>query len=401
MNLIDSRVPTPKERIYSRIADSGGTVSKAELLAADQLTNSTLTRLLDDLVSEGLIVETGFGPSNGGRKPILYRINPDYRYIIGLEISRFSSTLGLFDMALNPKSLVRWWMDESMRPDALVAHASGMIKSLMRDHGIGAEQILGLGIGAVGPLDRDRGIILRPLYFAAEGWTNVPICSMFEQATGHRAILENGANAALMGEIGAAPEPRAEHALYVHAGVSLRAAMMTNGRIVHGKYDTEGSIGQMIVHSDGPRLHENGNYGALEAFCSVPALERQARTNAKRGGSSLCERYGVVPERINYEILVKALNDGEPSVQQAFHQAAAYLGIGLANLINLYHPELVLLGGALMNSSPDFYRIATETALKNTFYAPDYTPRFSKGSLAEDAVVTGAALNVRKRLEID
>ncbi|WP_256217666.1 ROK family protein [Paenibacillus sp. OV219] len=400
MNLIESRVSTPKERIYSRIAESGGTISKAELLAADQLTNSTLTRLLDDLVADGLITETGFGPSSGGRKPILYRINPDYMYIFGLEISRFSSTLGLFDMALNPKSLVRWWMDEAMKPEALVEHASGLMKRLLKDHGIGAEQILGLGIGAVGPLERSQGIILRPLYFAAEGWTNVPICQMFEQATGHLAILENGANTALMGEIVASHEPRAEHALYVHAGVNLRAAMMTNGRIVHGKYDTEGSIGQMIVHSDGPRLHENGNYGALEAFCSVPALEREARANAKRGSSSLCERYGVTQERINYEVLLKALGDDEPSVKQSFQQAAAYLGIGLANLINLYHPELVLLGGILLNSSPDFYRIATETALGNTYYAPDYTPRFSRGSLAEDAVVTGAALNVRNRLEI-
>ncbi|QHT63926.1 ROK family protein [Paenibacillus lycopersici] len=395
-----NRVANLKERIYSRIAVSDGTISKAELLAAEQLTNSTLTRLLDDLVSEGLIIETGFGPSSGGRKPILYRIDPDYRYIFGLEISRFSSTLGLFDMTLQPKSLVRWWMDESMRPEALVAHATDLMKRLMRDHGIAAERILGIGIGAVGPLDRDRGIILRPRYFAAAGWQDVPICRMFEQATGHRALLENGANTALMGEIGASPEPRAEHALYVHAGVSLRAAMMTNGRIVHGKYDTEGSVGQMIVHADGPRLHENSNFGALEAFCSVPALEREARSNAKRGVSSLSERYGVAPEHINYDVLVKALHDDEPSVKQSFHQAAAYLGIGLANLINLHHPELVLLGGALMNASPDFYRIAAETALNNTYYAPDYAPRFSKGSLAEDAVVTGAALHVRNRLEI-
>ncbi|MFC5653685.1 hypothetical protein ACFPYJ_32125 [Paenibacillus solisilvae] len=111
-NKPERAIPSHKKLIYTEVAEQG-TVSKAELLTSSKLTSSTLTRLLDDMVAEGLIQETGRGPSSGGRRPILYQIKPDYGYIFGLDISRISSTLGLFDMQMNPKSLVRWRMDEA------------------------------------------------------------------------------------------------------------------------------------------------------------------------------------------------------------------------------------------------------------------------------------------------
>ncbi|WP_341280409.1 ROK family transcriptional regulator [Paenibacillus sp. FSL H8-0537] len=395
----DRDVPSHKELIYTQIAEQG-TVSKAELLDRHKLTSSTLTRVLEELVAEGLIEETGLGPSSGGRRPILYQIHAGYRYIFGLEISRFSSTLGLFDMQLNQKSLVRWRMDEAMTPQALVDYASQLMRTLLRDHRIEREQILGIGIGAVGPLDRSSGMILDPLYFAARGWTQVPICQMFEEATGFTAFLENGANTALLGERWALRHEDIEHALYVHAGVSLRSAIMSYGRIVHGTMDMEGSIGQMIIHTDGPRLSPAGNYGALEAYASIQALEHQARSHAKMGQDSLLKAYSVTPEQLNYEVLLQALSADDPYVQELFQQSAVYFGVGLANLINIFHPELVILGGALINSKPMYFQTATETAKKNTYYSPAYEPRFSKGQLKEDAVVTGAALTVRNKMRI-
>lgn len=392
--MTDKSVITYKQLIYSQIS-AYGTLSKADILSMNKLTSSTLTRLLEDLVSEGLVLEDGLGPSNGGRKPILYRINRDYRYIFGLDISRFSSTLGLFDLELNAKSLARWRMDEGMKPEVYVRHAAALMKNIMKDHSIKPERILGLGIGAVGPLDRRTGIIEEPLYFAADGWNQVRIVEMFEQATGFRASLENGANAALKGEAWSARNEPIEHALYVHAGVSLRSAMMTNGRIVYGKYDTEGSIGQMIIHTDGPRLHASGNYGALEAYCSVQAIVNQARAHVKMGNHSLAIRYSVSPDRIDLDLLLQALSDQDPYVQELFQTSAAYFGIGLANLINLYHPEVVFLGGVLITSVPNFYSTATDVAIKNIFHSPRYAPRFSRGILAEDAAVTGAAIGVR------
>ncbi|MCM3629637.1 ROK family transcriptional regulator [Paenibacillus glycanilyticus] len=392
-------VPSHKQLIYDYIANLGP-VAKAELLEAHDLTSSTMTRLLDEMAKEGLILVTGLGPSNGGRKPLLYQVNPDHGYIFGLEISRFTSTLGLFDLNMNQKSVIRWRMDETMSPERLVAHAAGMMQAFRKDHAIGQDRILGLGIGAVGPLDRSSGMIINPQYFPAKGWEQVPICSMFEEATGMPTMLENGATTALVGEHWSIRHENVEHALYVSAGVSLRSAMMSYGRIVYGKVDTEGSIGQMIIDVDGPRLGDSGNYGSLETFASVQALERQVRTRLKLGGSLLLQHIAATPEQVNLDTITSGLNAGDPFIQEMFQQSASYFGIGLANLINMFHPELIILGGALINANPMYYQVATEVAMKKTYYGEAYAPQFSMGLLKEDAVVTGAALMVRSRMKL-
>ena len=388
-------LPSPKKVVYYHIAEQG-IVSKAELLARFSLTSSTMTRLLEEMAEERLIRISGLGPSSGGRRPILYEINPSFRYFFGLEISRFHSALGLFDAGMNPLSFTRWRMDETMTPARLVDHVAGQMKAFLNDHGIGPEQVGGVGVGAVGPLDRERGIILRPLRFPSQGWTDVPICRMIEERTGFPARLENGANTALMAEHWAMRKQSPQHMLYVHAGVGLRSAMMSYGRIIHGSVDMEGAVGQMIIQTDGPRLGDDGNFGALEAFVSVQALERQAQAQAKMGRSRWLEAFGVPPDRIRYDDLLEALRRDNPCAVELFEQAAAYFGIGLANLINVLHPEIVILGGALVNYDERFFETAIEIARKNVYYYPEYQPVFTKGELREDAVATGAALMVWK-----
>ena len=399
MHIEEHYIPSSKKLIYSLIAEKG-TAAKADLLAHTSLTSSTLTRLLDEMLAEGLIQAADLGPSRGGRRPILYQINADYGYIFGLEVSRIHSSLGLFDMQLNPKSLIHWRMDEAMTPERFLEYTVRQMRIFLRDHGIAQEKVIGVGIGAVGPLDRSTGTILDPLYFPSKGWKDVPICEMLHKETGWAATLENGANTALIGEQWALRHEHIQHALYVHAGVSLRSAMMSHGQIVHGTMDMEGSIGQMIIQTDGPRLNSTGNYGALEAYASIEALEKQARAQAKMGRSPILHQKEIQPEKINFDLLLQAQKAGDPFAQELFSQSAAYFGIGLANLINMFHPEKVILGGTLINSSQMYYETATEIAIKNAYYYPKYVPQFSKGQLKEAAVVTGAALNVWKAMEL-
>ncbi|QGG55647.1 ROK family protein [Paenibacillus sp. B01] len=392
-NSSDRRTDPPKKRIHALVS-SMGTASKAELLPASGMTGSSLTRLLDEMVAEKLLSASRLGPSSGGRKPILYEINPESGYFFGLEISRRTSSLGFFDARMNAKALLHWRMDEAMTPEQLVDFAARNIRSILSDHRIEPSQVRGIGIGAVGPLDRKRGLLIAPLHFPAPGWKDVPICRLLEERTGIPARLENGANAALLGERWAMRGDNPQHLLHVHAGIGIRTAMMSGGSLVHGSVDMEGAAGQMIIQMDGPRLHSDGNYGAWEAFASVQAIERKAQADAKAGRRDVPGAAAVPPERITYDMVLQGLHDGSPYAREIFLQAAVHLGIGLANLINVLHPETVLLGGALIRSSDHVYRTAIETARRNIYYSPHYSPVFSKGVLQEDAVVFGAALTV-------
>lgn len=148
----------------------------------------------------------------------------------------------------------------------------------------------------------------------------------------------------------------------------------------------------MIIQANGPRMRENGNYGALEAFVSVPALEDRVRTQLKIGRESLLS--GMPPEQVNFPTLVDALNLGDTLVKEQFAETAAYLGIGLSNLINALHPEYVILGGPLVTAHPVVFDTALEIAKKNTYHYPEYSPVFTQGALMDEAVATGAAVMV-------
>jgi predicted NBD/HSP70 family sugar kinase len=224
---------------------------------------------------------------------------------------------------------------------------------------------------------------------------------MLEQELTFPIFLDNGANMAILGEYWASRNQPYQHMLYVHLGVGIRSAMMVEGKVVYGAVDMEGSIGQMIIQSDGPRLRESGNFGSLENYATIFALEQQARAKIKQGRpSALKEIFGSEkgPDRIHFSHLIRAFEQKDPMVTELFAQAATFFGIGLANLLNILHPEIVILGGPLVNFSPIFFETSTEVAMQKSQHNPTYQVVFSQGNLGEDALVTGAAVMVVNKM---
>ncbi|MBB6637270.1 ROK family protein [Cohnella thailandensis] len=391
--------PSPKKRIFDQVLNKG-IVSKGELMEALSLTSTSLTRLLEELISENVLQLSGHGDSTGGRRPLLYRLNPEYGYAVGLDISRIFSSIALFDMNMNKLASERWRMDGKMTPERLIDRVQAFLERVRQDLGIGRERIVGLGIGAVGPIHSGEGMIQKPLYFPSPGWTNVPIRRLLEERLGIPCTLENGANAALLGEHWALRDENVRHMLYVHVGYGLRSAVMSGGQIVYGATDMEGSIGQMIIQVDGPRLQERGNYGALEAFASIQALEKQARSQLKLGRQSTLNAIAGDPDQVTFDQLLKALAEEDSFVRELFTHSASYLGVGLANLVNVLHPEKVILGGALLSAHEEAFSIATQVAARHVYHSDEYQPEFGKGTLQEDAVSFGAALMVYRGLRV-
>ncbi|PDO09502.1 MAG: sugar kinase [Candidatus Reconcilbacillus cellulovorans] len=388
------RIPDERaKRVYAYVLERS-VASRAELAEACRLTPSTLTRLLADLVRNGLLEEAGEGESSGGRKPLLYRINPRYAFVFGLEISRLVSRLALFDMALRRIAHRSWPMTADMTPDRLFDEAATAAKGMLEACGLAAGDVLGCGVAAVGPLDRKTGVMLRPLHFPAPGWSDVPVVERLERLLGVPVVLDNGANAALLGEWWFDPDRSARHLLYVHVGAGIRSAMMADGDIVYGAVDTEGTAGQIVIRADGipPRV-PGGNYGALESYVSVPALEERARAGLKEGRDSVMAELapGGDPEQVRLEHVLEAVRSGDPFAVELLTQAATDFGIGLANMLNVLHPEKVILGGPLATGHPIFFRTAVRVARAKTYYDAVCPVAFAVGRLGEEAQATGAA----------
>lgn len=397
---MEDTIGNAKTKLLYALVRKQGTVSKQMLLEQSGMKGSTLTRLLEELAEGGWIEEIGFGESTGGRRPILYRVRADRGYVFGLDISRIYSRLVLCDLHFARVDSSVWRMTPSSTPDALISHMSERMNRMLERHGIPRGKLIGVGIGAVGPLNRQSGIITNPLYFPSPGWTNVPVCRMVEEQVGVPATLDNGANAALLGEYWTdVPEQRAEHVLYIHGGIGLRSAMLSGGKLVYGAVDMEGAVGQMIIQSDGiPHRDPGGNFGCLESYASIYALEQMAVSRMKQGRESSLREGVADPEQLHFQHLVDALAKEDPMTLDMFAQSATFFGIGLANMLNLLHPEKVILGGPLFNTQNIYFETATKVAIRNTYYYPDYQVQFSRGKLGEEALAVGAAVMAASRL---
>lgn len=377
------------------------TASKQELKELSGMTTTTLTRVLDDLTAQQLIVETGLGESTGGRRPVLYQIHGQYAYAFGLDISRSHSKLVLCDLHLNILASRTWRMDASMTPVRLMDETVAAVLDMLSKQGLKREQILGLGIGAVGPLDRGQGIILDPKHFQAAGWHHIEIRRQLEDRLCLPVWLDNGANTAILGEYWLDSDRSFEHLLYVHVGVGIRSAMIMGGQVVYGAVDMEGSVGQMIIQSDGltPREH-SGNFGSWESYASIYALEQAMRAQIKLGRMTSMQLMPGEVDGEGFALLLRSLLDGDALARELIEQTACYFGIGLANLLNILHPEKVILGGALLTGHPYIFQFATQVAIKKTYHYPDYQVVFSRSRLGEDAVAVGAAVLVMNQLTV-
>jgi predicted NBD/HSP70 family sugar kinase len=399
LNGITERISNRKAKeIYSLIRRKG-IVSKIDLLDQSGMAVSTLTRLLEELTDQGLILESGYGASTGGRRPILYQMNPTYAYVFGLEISRTLSKLVLIDLEMNKLDTHSWPMTADMTPDELIKLVADEVSAMMKRHHVASASVLGLGIGAVGPIERISGIILEPLYFPAPGWGNVNICDRLRDLTGMPVLLENGANTALLAESWLNRAQSYKHLLYIHIGIGLRSSMLSEGKVIYGAVDMEGSVGQMIIQTDGvAHRSSSGNYGALESYASIYAIEQAARSAMKQGRATVLWETVQNPDRVAFSHIVEALQKNDPLSVEIVTEAATYFGIGLANLLNILHPEKVILGGPLLAGSELFFQVATQVAIRKTYYYPSYQVVFSKGNLGEEALAIGAAVMVMGHL---
>jgi predicted NBD/HSP70 family sugar kinase len=357
-------------------------VAKIDLINRMKLTSSTMTRILEELVLSGHIVEAGYGDSTGGRKPFLYEINPAFGYVIGLEISRAYSSVAIYDYNMNKLGSHNWLMPANSTSESFLPSITDRIEVMLDKLKISITQVIGMGIGSV------------------KGWMNDAIIHYFEQRFQIPVTLDNGANTALIGEYWVDPAAEYQHVIYIHAGIGLRLSMMSDGVVLPRAIDQEDSFGQMIIQTDGLRLADRGNYGNLESYASIPALVSQLHQKLKIGRESSMQHLNKRVEDIGYPELMEALDYEDALAMEVITESACYFGVGLANVLNIMHPEKVILGGPIIHSHPLYYQVATQTALNKVHHSKAQEIVFSKGKLGEEALVYGAAILAVNKLKI-
>lgn len=207
------------------------------------------------------------------------------------------------------------------------------------------ERIRGIGVGVPGPTDARRGVIVKGPNLP--GWVNVPLRDMLTDVFGKPIALGNDANLAALGEQRFGAGQGFEDLIYITVSTGIGGGIISDGHLLLGANGLAGEVGHQTILPNGP-LCGCGNHGCLEAVASGTAIGREGREMAAtpRGTAILAAAGGEI-DRVDARAVGQAAESGDPAALEIVHQAATYLGIGLANLCNILNPRTLVLGGGV------------------------------------------------------
>jgi len=260
----------------------------------------------------------------------------------------------------------------------------------------GVETPKAAGIGAPGPMNWQSGIVYSPPNL--EGWKDVPLADLMRDRLGVPCYVDNDANVACYGEFSAGAGSEVDSLCMLTLGTGVGGGIVVFDTLLRGIDGTAAEIGHMTVVRDG-RKCGCGAHGCLETYASVTGMVRTAREGLERGAAStLRERGGPDGMDLSGEMISREARNGDAYARWVVEETGTWIGIGVANLINLLNPEMIVLGGGMISAGPMLIDSVRETATRNAFAVPARRAQIVPSRLGGDAGVVGAAAAARDRL---
>lgn len=382
----------PKKIILGYFANNGN-MTIPDLSKELDVSVPKVTSLVGELIQEGLIKDYGKIESTGGRKPNLYGIVPDSAFFVGVDVRHNHINIGLSDLQ---KTLVKVEEKLPFRLDntpesleLLCEQIIGFIKGL----NIPQTKVLGIGINLSGRVNYTTGHSYSFYHFDEN-----PLSSVIQSRIGIPVFLENDSRAMAYGEFCAGAVEEEKDVLFLNLDFGIGVGILFDGQVYYGKSGYAGEIGHIPIF-DNERICHCGKKGCLETEASGWALTRMFREKLAEGSSSVVtSKMGIKVEDITMEnILDAALKDDVLAIE-LIAKIGENLGRGIATLINVLNPELVVLGGS-MTVTGDYLYLPIKTALnKYSLSLVNNDSRLVMSKLGERAGMLGACLLVRNRL---
>ncbi len=245
-------------------------------------------------------------------------------------------------------------------PERLLKRVKRGVEGLLSDPDM-KRMVKGVGVGAAGPLDLESGMLLHPPNLP--GWHHVPLKSMLEESLDFPVWLRNDVDLGALGEHRFGAGRGFQQLIYLALGTGIGGGVILGGQLLSGTRVSAMEAGHMVVSPGGPRCN-CGREGCLEALASGTAIARRAAERLLRGEQSqLIEMVNGKAERITAELVARAANKGDWLAQQVLQEAGEWLGIGVVNLILLFDPEVVIIGGGVAGAG-DFLLEPVRQAVK-------------------------------------
>lgn len=364
-------------------------INKAEIAKKTGLSIPTVMKITDELEKLKLICSIGRGESTGGKPPEMLEFAVEAFYLVGVDIGRSSVKVILMDMGArihHRRELTSTGTEEAER---FLERIADVVEELIKDAQIPEKKLLGIGIGMPGILDTQEGkVIFSPNFM----WRDVDLLAIFKRRFPYPILMENANRAMALGEHWFGVSQGVDQVLTVNVGYGIGAAMLEGRKISRGSSGCSGELGHMILKKDG-NLCSCGNRGCLESISSGYAIAQAAKQRIAEGRAS--ELFGTAAEKleeIEAKHVFQAAEAGDTAAQEIVQEAIEYLGIGIANCLNILDPEMVVLAGGIMKSAGYFWDELVKQIRSNQMKYCAVNVVIRKGALGEDATAIGAAV---------
>jgi glucokinase len=274
----------------------------------------------------------------------------------------------------------------------VIGRMAGLVDELIGKANCARSQVVGVGVGAPGPMSHVQGII----YSAPNlpGFVHVPLRDRFADLTGLRVVLENDANAAAFGEFTAGAGKDVRTLVLLTLGTGIGGGVVLDGKLWRGCFDNAGEVGHTVIVPGG-RPCPCGQQGCLERYASANAVAERLSEAVQAGADSLLKPKVLAGAAFDARDVLAAIDRGDALAARIWDETCYYLALGIVNLRHLINPELVVLAGGLINAGPRLLSLVQAHFERCSWkIAPD-APRIALATLGTDAGTIGAAMLAR------
>ncbi|KRG12432.1 ROK family transcriptional regulator [Lederbergia galactosidilytica] len=339
-------------------------ISRAEIATKTGLNKGTVSSLVNELIEEKFIYESGPGESSGGRRPVMLLFNETAGYSIGINIG-VNYLLGVLTDLNGNIHLEKQININSQSFEVWQEKLFSMIHNIIQSTPKSPYGIIGIGVGVPGTVNMDGKVLLAPNL----SWKNIELQSILEEEFKIPTIIENEANAGAYGEKKYGVGKDSNHLIYVSVGIGIGVGMILNGQLYKGNNGFSGELGHMSINVKGD-LCRCGNEGCWELYASEQALIQQAKK---------LNLLSADQTDLSFEYLLDLAENGNEKAIYLFNRIGEYLGVGLNNIINIFNPQEIVIGNR-MASTKKWIQTSLESQLADRiqfFQEDDLQIKFS------------------------
>lgn len=329
--------------ILDMIRFTPGGISRAEIARQTYLTRAAISSIVDDFILHQLVRETSQGLAKAGRKPILLELDPACGCVVGIDIGASHTSIVVADFSAHVLHEVEFPQDINLGPGVCLSEVDTRLRQVLTHLKIDLGNVLAIGVGVPGPVVSEAGAVSAPPIMP--GWDHFPIRDHLQELWGVSVALNNDAELGALGEWAYGAGRGSNHLAYIKVGTGVGSGLLLDGQVYRGATGCAGEIGHITIQENGP-LCSCGSYGCLEALAGGRAIARKAREAVLSGKRTQLATIDPI-EAISARDVAEAARLGDLVAQQIVTTAGGYLGIAIADLVNLFNPSLVVIGGGV------------------------------------------------------